>query len=60
MNQNPEQIARNKITRHLIACGWVIQDKVKINLNGGIGAVSVLFGEGMDDFIHEINEALDA
>lgn len=37
MNQDPEQIARDNIDRQLIACGWVIQDKAKINLNAGIG-----------------------
>jgi type I restriction enzyme R subunit len=37
MNQNPEQIARDNIDKQLIACGWVIQSKSKINLNEGIG-----------------------
>jgi len=36
-NQNPEQIARDKIDRQLIACGWVIQKKNQINLNAGLG-----------------------
>ncbi len=36
-NQNPEQIARDHIDRQLIACGWVIQDKSKINLSASIG-----------------------
>lgn len=36
-NQNPEQIARDNIDRQLIACGWIIQSKSKINLNAGIG-----------------------
>ena len=39
MNQNPEQIARDKIDKQLIACGWVIQDKGKINLNAAPGVV---------------------
>lgn len=38
-NQDPEQIARDHIDKQLIACGWVIQDKDKINLNAGIGVV---------------------
>lgn len=38
-NQDPEQIARDIIDKQLIACGWVIQDKDKINLNAGIGVV---------------------
>ncbi len=37
MNQNPEQIARDKIDADLIQCGWVIQSKNKINLNAGLG-----------------------
>ena len=36
-NQNPEQIARDNIDRQLIACGWIVQSKSKINLNAGIG-----------------------
>ena len=36
-NQNPEQIARDKIDKQLIACGWVVQDKKKLNLAAGIG-----------------------
>ncbi|MCB8930266.1 MAG: DEAD/DEAH box helicase family protein [Bacteroidetes bacterium] len=38
-NQNPEQIARDNIDKQLIACGWVIQDKDKINLNAAFGVV---------------------
>ncbi len=36
-NQNPEQIARDTIDEQLDFCGWIIQDKSKINLNAGIG-----------------------
>ncbi|MDP4207276.1 MAG: type I restriction-modification enzyme R subunit C-terminal domain-containing protein [Bacteroidota bacterium] len=36
-NQNPEQIARDNIDKQLVACGWIIQDKAKINLGAGIG-----------------------
>jgi type I site-specific restriction endonuclease len=32
-NQDPEQIARDKIDSALWRSGWVIQDKDKINLN---------------------------
>ena len=39
MNQDPEQIARDNIDKQLIACGWVIQDKDKINLNVSLGVV---------------------
>lgn len=37
MNQTPEQIARDKIDKQLIASGWVIQNKKRINLNSNIG-----------------------
>jgi len=38
-NQDPEQLARDKIDTQLIDCGWVIQDKDKINLNASAGVV---------------------
>lgn len=37
MNQNPEQLARDKIDTELLRCGWLIQDKSTINLNAGLG-----------------------
>lgn len=37
MNQNPEQIARDTIDAALLQCGWIIQDKSKINLSAGLG-----------------------
>jgi type I restriction enzyme R subunit len=36
-NQNPEQIARDTIDEHLLASGWIVQDKDKVNLAAGIG-----------------------
>ncbi len=36
-NQNPEQRARDIIDNMLIASGWIIQDKKKINLLAGVG-----------------------
>ena len=36
-NQNPEQLARDKIDTALLLSGWVIQSKNQINLNAGIG-----------------------
>ena len=36
-NQNPEQIARDHIDTQLKACGWIVQNKSRINLNVGIG-----------------------
>lgn len=37
MNQNPEQKARDRIDSQLIASGWIIQDKSKLNLSAGTG-----------------------
>lgn len=37
MNQNPEQLARDRIDNQLIACGWTIQNKSSINLHAAIG-----------------------
>ena len=37
MNQSPEQIARDNIDGQLIACGWLIQEKKKLNLSAGPG-----------------------
>jgi type I restriction enzyme R subunit len=37
MNQNPEQIARDKIDQMLIEAGWFVQSKDKVNLSAGIG-----------------------
>lgn len=37
MNQNPEQKARDRIDSQLTACGWIIQDKTKLNLSAGTG-----------------------
>ena len=36
-NQNPEQLARDRIDADLISCGWVIQGKNQINLNAALG-----------------------
>ena len=36
-NQNPEQLARDKIDIELIQCGWVIQSKNQINLKAATG-----------------------
>lgn len=37
MNQNPEQIARDKIDAALAESGWLLQDKTRINLATGKG-----------------------
>ena len=36
-NQNPEQLARDKIDAELIQCSWVIQNKNQINLKAATG-----------------------
>jgi len=36
-NQNPEQLARDRIDAALLQCGWTIQDKKKINLTTALG-----------------------
>jgi len=36
-NQHPEQTARDRIDKQLLGCGWIIQDKSKINLAAGQG-----------------------
>ena len=37
MNQNPEQIARDKIDDMLREAGWLVQSKDEVNLSAGIG-----------------------
>ena len=37
INQNPEQLARDKIDQMLIEAGWLVQSKDKVNLSAGIG-----------------------
>jgi type I restriction enzyme, R subunit len=39
INQNPEQIARDKIDAQLKAAGWIVQDKKAFNPNAGPGVV---------------------
>ncbi len=39
MNQNPEQIARDRIDRMLEKAGWIVQSKHEINLGAGLGVV---------------------
>ncbi len=36
-NQTPEQRARDKIDKMLVASGWVVQNKNQINFNAGLG-----------------------
>ena len=51
MNQNPEQIDRDNIDKQLLACGWVVQDKFKINLSVGMG---IAVGEYQADIHHTL------
>ena len=37
MNQNPEQIARDHVDQLLVASGWIVQPKSKLNLAAGLG-----------------------
>lgn len=37
LNQNPEQLARDKIDAQLAAAGWVVQLKKKIDFSAGLG-----------------------
>lgn len=37
MNQNPEQLARDRIDDQLAQCGWVVQNSNQINLAAGVG-----------------------
>lgn len=37
MNQNPEQLARDKIDLELFRSGWLVQNKSQLNLSAGIG-----------------------
>ncbi len=46
-NQNPEQIARDKIDENLVASGWVIQKIEEINLHQSLG---VAVREYLTDF----------
>jgi type I restriction enzyme, R subunit len=37
LNQNPEQLARDKIDAELLLCGWIVQNKNQVNLDAGVG-----------------------
>lgn len=37
VNQNPEQIARDKIDAMLVQSGWKVQDRKALNFNAGLG-----------------------
>ena len=58
MNQNPEQLARDKIDADLIRCGWLIQDKSKINLNAapGVAVREYQTNVGPADYVLFVNK----
>ena len=72
MNQNPEQLARDRIDADLLRCGWVIQNKNQINLKAATGvavreyqtdigpADYVLFADGKPVGIIEAKRAEEA
>ena len=37
VNQNPEQIARDRIDDRLRAAGWLVQDRKAVDFNAGLG-----------------------
>lgn len=38
-NQNPEQLARDRIDEMLRCAGWIVQSKKLVNLAAGLGVV---------------------
>ncbi|CAG0944088.1 hypothetical protein BROC_02515 [Candidatus Brocadiaceae bacterium] len=52
-NQNPEQRARDRIDKQLNVCGWLIQDKNRVNLRAGIGVAvrEYLTDAGVADYV---------
>ncbi|GJM33558.1 MAG: type III restriction endonuclease subunit R [Saprospiraceae bacterium] len=53
MNQNPEQIARDKIDQMLVNAGWVVQSKKKVNLaaNKGVAVREYQTSVGPADYV---------
>ncbi|NPE30770.1 DEAD/DEAH box helicase family protein, partial [Methanococcoides sp. SA1] len=53
INQNPEQIARDKIDMMLEAAGWIVQDKKKVNLaaNQGVAVREYQTDVGPADYV---------
>lgn len=58
MNQNPEQLARDRIDEQLIACGWIIQNKNNFNLATGPGVAirELQTNVGPADYILFVNQ----
>ena len=57
MNQNPEQIARDKIDKMLVDAGWLVQSKDEVNfaLGKGIALRETKTESGSADYILFIN-----
>jgi type I restriction enzyme, R subunit len=57
-NQNPEQLARDKIDKLLINSGWLIQNKSSINLaaGGGVAVREYQTNVGPADYILFVNK----
>lgn len=57
MNQNPEQIARDKIDHMLVDAGWLVQSKDQVNLSAGIGVAlrETNTASGSADYILFVN-----
>ena len=57
MNQNPEQIARDRIDQMLIDAGWLVQSKDKVNLSAGKGVAlrETTTESGSADYILFVN-----
>ena len=62
MNQNPEQIARDKIDQMLVNAGWLVQSKDKVNLAAGIGVAlrEVNTETGPADYILFVNSKAES
>ncbi len=58
MNQNPEQLARDKIDAALVQSGWLIQNKTSINLSAakGIAVREYQTNVGPADYILFVNK----
>ncbi len=52
-NQNPEQIARDNIDCQLAKCGWIVQERDKVNLSQSIGVAvkEYVTSAGVADYV---------
>ena len=57
MNQNPEQIARDKIDQMLVDAGWLVQSKDEVNLSAGKNEIIENIESGLSSF-KEIMESI--